>query len=80
MPSDNLSHWSDIFMWRHHHYQAIVAAYESQAQHEQVCLSYLQICTWLTSFALLILLSLLLSFHKGFKSYLNQLLLSQCPS
>lgn len=35
MPSDNLSHWSDIFMWRHHHYQAIVAAYESQAQHEQ---------------------------------------------
>ena len=30
-------------MWRHHHYQAIVAAYESQAQHEQVCLSYLQI-------------------------------------
>ena len=26
-------------MWRHHHYQAIVAAYESQAQHEQVCLS-----------------------------------------
>ncbi|KAJ7354749.1 hypothetical protein OS493_030526 [Desmophyllum pertusum] len=34
MPSDNLSHWSDVFMWRHHHYQAIVAAYESQAQHE----------------------------------------------
>ncbi|XP_068742186.1 transformation/transcription domain-associated protein-like isoform X1 [Montipora capricornis] len=34
MPSDNLSHWSDIFMWRHHHYQAIVAAYESQGQHE----------------------------------------------
>lgn len=50
-------------MWRHHHYQAIVAAYESQAQHEQVCLSYLQICTWLTMFALLILLS----FHKGFE-------------
>lgn len=23
-------------MWRHHHYQAIVAAYESQAQHEPV--------------------------------------------
>ncbi|CAH3023319.1 unnamed protein product [Porites evermanni] len=34
MPSDNLSHWSDVFMWRHHHYQAIVAAYENQAQHE----------------------------------------------
>lgn len=63
-------------MWRHHHYQAIVAAYESQAQHEQVCVSYLQISTWLTMFALLILLS----FHKGFKSNLNQLLLSQCPS
>lgn len=36
MPSDNLSHWSDVFMWRHHHYQAIVAAYETQAQHEPV--------------------------------------------
>ena len=36
MPSDNLSHWNDVFMWRHHHYQAIVAAYESQAQHEPV--------------------------------------------
>ena len=36
MPSDNLSHWSDVFMWRHHHYQAIVAAYENQAQHEPV--------------------------------------------
>lgn len=36
MPSDNLSHWSDIFMWRHHHYQAIVAAYENQSQHEAV--------------------------------------------
>lgn len=23
-------------MWRHHHYQAIVAAYETQAQHEPV--------------------------------------------
>jgi len=34
MPSDNLFHWSDVFMWRHHHYQAIVAAYESQSQHE----------------------------------------------
>ena len=55
-------------MWRHHHYQAIVAAYESQAQHEQVCLSYLQTSTWLTIFALLILFSPLLSFHKGFKS------------
>ena len=26
---DDLVHWSDIFMWRHHHYQAIVAAYEN---------------------------------------------------
>ncbi|XP_065666832.1 transformation/transcription domain-associated protein isoform X3 [Hydra vulgaris] len=26
---DDLLHWSDIFMWRHHHYQAIVAAYEN---------------------------------------------------
>lgn len=26
---DDLVHWSDVFMWRHHHYQAIVAAYEN---------------------------------------------------
>ena len=26
---DDLLHWSNIFMWRHHHYQAIVAAYEN---------------------------------------------------
>ncbi|XP_048580263.1 transformation/transcription domain-associated protein isoform X2 [Nematostella vectensis] len=35
MASDSLSHWSDIFMWRHHHYQAIVAAYEGQTSLEQ---------------------------------------------
>jgi len=27
--SDDLSHWSDIFHWRQHHYQAIVNAYEA---------------------------------------------------
>ncbi|XP_013874747.1 transformation/transcription domain-associated protein isoform X2 [Austrofundulus limnaeus] len=27
--SDDLSHWSSIFMWRQHHYQAIVTAYET---------------------------------------------------
>jgi len=27
--SDDLSHWSDIFHWRQHHYQAIVTAYEA---------------------------------------------------
>ncbi|XP_023232044.1 transformation/transcription domain-associated protein-like [Centruroides sculpturatus] len=26
--SDDLSHWSDIFTWRQHHYQAIVSHYE----------------------------------------------------
>ncbi|XP_033101198.1 transformation/transcription domain-associated protein-like isoform X1 [Anneissia japonica] len=31
MVSDDLSHWSDIFMWRQHHYQAIVSAYDNQA-------------------------------------------------
>lgn len=31
MASDDLSHWSDIFTWRHHHYQAIVQAYDSAA-------------------------------------------------
>uniref|UniRef100_A0ABM0MIW8 Transformation/transcription domain-associated protein-like n=1 Tax=Saccoglossus kowalevskii TaxID=10224 RepID=A0ABM0MIW8_SACKO len=34
MVSDDLSHWSDIFMWRQHHYQAIVQSYESHAQHD----------------------------------------------
>ncbi|CAB3995848.1 Transformation transcription domain-associated, partial [Paramuricea clavata] len=33
MISDGLSHWSDIFLWRHHHYEAIVSAYD--AQHDQ---------------------------------------------
>ncbi|XP_062859239.1 transformation/transcription domain-associated protein [Trichomycterus rosablanca] len=32
--SDDLSHWSSIFMWRQHHYQAIVSAYESNNQHD----------------------------------------------
>ena len=26
--ADDLSHWSDIFTWRQHHYQAIVSSYE----------------------------------------------------
>eukprot|EP00794_Sanderia_malayensis_P003407 gene3407-3897_t len=26
---DDLVHWSDVFMWRHHHYQSIVAGYEN---------------------------------------------------
>ncbi|KAH9371776.1 hypothetical protein HPB48_006546 [Haemaphysalis longicornis] len=29
--SDDLSHWSDIFTWRQHHYQAIVSHYDSGA-------------------------------------------------
>ncbi|XP_038044323.1 transformation/transcription domain-associated protein-like isoform X2 [Patiria miniata] len=29
MVSDDLTHWSDIFMWRQHHYQAIVSAYDN---------------------------------------------------
>uniref|UniRef100_A0A673VSI8 Transformation/transcription domain-associated protein n=1 Tax=Salmo trutta TaxID=8032 RepID=A0A673VSI8_SALTR len=32
--SDDLSHWSSIFMWRQHHYQAIVTAYETNTQHD----------------------------------------------
>uniref|UniRef100_A0A8B9KAA6 Transformation/transcription domain-associated protein n=1 Tax=Astyanax mexicanus TaxID=7994 RepID=A0A8B9KAA6_ASTMX len=32
--SDDLSHWSSIFMWRQHHYQAIVSAYENNTQHD----------------------------------------------
>ena len=31
MVSDDLSHWSDIFMWRQHHYQAIVQAYDNSS-------------------------------------------------
>ncbi|RWS15188.1 transformation/transcription domain-associated protein-like protein [Dinothrombium tinctorium] len=29
--ADDLSHWSDIFTWRQHHYQAIVNHYESSS-------------------------------------------------
>ncbi|XP_078728881.1 transformation/transcription domain-associated protein isoform X3 [Lampetra fluviatilis] len=32
MVSDTLSHWSSIFMWRQHHYQAIVTSYEACSQ------------------------------------------------
>ncbi|KAM3859386.1 transformation/transcription domain-associated protein isoform 3-T3 [Diretmus argenteus] len=32
--SDDLSHWSSIFMWRQHHYQAIVTTYETNTQHD----------------------------------------------
>uniref|UniRef100_A0A670YI66 Transformation/transcription domain associated protein n=1 Tax=Pseudonaja textilis TaxID=8673 RepID=A0A670YI66_PSETE len=33
--SDDLSHWSSIFMWRQHHYQGLSGiAYENSAQHD----------------------------------------------
>ncbi|KAK7109588.1 transformation/transcription domain-associated protein-like isoform X2 [Littorina saxatilis] len=35
MISDDLSHWSDIFTWRQHHYQFIVNHYDSQAPQDQ---------------------------------------------
>lgn len=34
MVSDDLSHWSDIFTWRQHHYQHIVHHYETHGQHD----------------------------------------------
>ncbi|KAJ8314001.1 hypothetical protein KUTeg_008562 [Tegillarca granosa] len=34
MISDDLSHWSDIFTWRQHHYQFIVNHYDSHAQQD----------------------------------------------
>ncbi|XP_014681160.1 PREDICTED: transformation/transcription domain-associated protein-like [Priapulus caudatus] len=30
--SDDLSHWSDIFTWRQHHYQFIISHYDNHAQ------------------------------------------------
>jgi len=36
--SDDLSHWSDIFTWRQHHYQFIVNHYDSQ-----VCLLFIEL-------------------------------------
>ena len=36
MISDDLSHWSDIFTWRQHHYTLIGNSYEAQAQHNPV--------------------------------------------
>ncbi len=37
MVSDDLTHWSDIFMWRQHHYQAIVSAYDNLNSQDMVC-------------------------------------------
>ncbi|XP_070565955.1 transformation/transcription domain-associated protein-like isoform X2 [Ptychodera flava] len=34
MVSDDLSHWSDIFMWRQHHYLTIVSSYDNHATHD----------------------------------------------
>ncbi|RUS77842.1 hypothetical protein EGW08_014394 [Elysia chlorotica] len=36
MISDDLSHWSDIFNWRQHHYQFIIRHFESQSSTENV--------------------------------------------
>ena len=36
MISDDLSHWSDIFTWRQHHYQFIVNHYDTHAAQDQV--------------------------------------------
>ena len=36
MISDDLSHWSDIFTWRQHHYQFIVSHYYSHASQDPV--------------------------------------------
>lgn len=35
MISDDLSHWSDIFTWRQHHYQFIVNHYDTHAAQDQ---------------------------------------------
>lgn len=32
--SDDLSHWNDVFLWRHHLYQAIIKAYENSTHIE----------------------------------------------
>lgn len=32
--ADDLSHWSDVFTWRQHHYQHILNHYDTQ--HDQV--------------------------------------------
>ena len=34
MISDDLSHWSDIFTWRQHHYTFIINHYETHAQND----------------------------------------------
>ncbi|XP_033762056.1 transformation/transcription domain-associated protein-like [Pecten maximus] len=36
MISDDLSHWSDIFTWRQHHYQFIVDHYDNHSQQDPV--------------------------------------------
>ena len=32
--ADDLSHWSDVFTWRQHHFQAIVNQYEQAHPHQ----------------------------------------------
>lgn len=32
--ADDLSHWSDIFTWRQHHYQFIVDHYTDSGEHQ----------------------------------------------
>jgi transformation/transcription domain-associated protein len=44
MISDDLSHWSDIFTWRQHHYQFIVNQYETFAQQDPVFENYSIVC------------------------------------
>ncbi|XP_063882780.1 transformation/transcription domain-associated protein-like isoform X6 [Scylla paramamosain] len=34
--ADDLSHWSDIFTWRQHHYQFIVDHYNDSAEHQSM--------------------------------------------
>jgi transformation/transcription domain-associated protein len=31
--ADDLSHWSDIFTWRQHHYQFIISHYDAHHDH-----------------------------------------------
>ena len=35
---DDLSYWSDVFLWREHHFKCIVKAFDGSAHHgDQVC-------------------------------------------
>lgn len=41
---DDLSYWSDIFLWREQHFKSIIKAYDGTSHGEQVLYQYYSLC------------------------------------